>query len=466
MAVGEIGSEANREGTMMDTEKSDGAQDPSNDGIVMPLLGEEIAVTKSVSETCRVTVQRLTREQRESIAAPLAEETVEITREPIGREVDAMPPIREEGDTVIIPILEERLVLERRLFLKEEVRVRRVRATRMHREDVTVRRHDIVVGAVPLQQSREPGSADRIPPDEKVAATNVPNRRDEMKYQTIAAAFDTGAHAKAAVDALKAAGFHPDDISLLDKKVVPEAEGWTGKGPSLWQRIFGMEVKQHEAAVYNQAVEFGGAVVSVRVPEYEVAHATGILDLHHPIDVKDRALTAGLVPAGKVEAAVASTAVVPLPVKQEIAVPLKLAEGNEQFLSLADEQLKVGKRMIETGKTRVRRFVTERDVSADVTLHEEHAEVLRRAVTDPKFLANVDWSDKSIEVIETAEQALVSKTAKVVEEIALKKIGSDHVQTLHEKVRHQEAAIEHLGPDGKKIIEKVNAPELVSASFK
>lgn len=464
MAVGEIGSEANREGTTMDTEKPDGAQAPSNDGVVvMPLLGEEIAITKKVAETRRVTVQRVTREQRESVAAPLAEETVEITREPIGREVDAMPPIREEGDTVIIPILEERLVLARRLFLKEEVRVRRVRAIRIHRENVTLRHHDVVVSAVPVQS---PGSAHRIPPKGEVLSTNVPNRRDEMKYQTIAAAFDTHAHAKAAVDALKAAGFHPDDISLLDKKVVPEAEGWTGKGPGLWQRIFGTEVKQHEAAVYNQAVEFGGAVVSVRVPEYEVAHATGILDLHHPIDVKDRALTAGLAPAGKVEAAVASTAVVPLPVKQEIAVPLKLSEGNEQILSLADEQLKVGKRMIETGKTRVRRFVTERDVSADVTLHEEHAEVLRRAVTDPKFLANVDWSDKEIEVIETAEQALVSKTAKVVEEIGLKKIGSDHVQTLHEKVRHQEAAIEHLGSDGKPIIEKVKEAELVSASVK
>ena len=284
-----------------------------------------------------------------------------------------------------------------------------------------------------------------------------------MKYQTIAAAFDSRTHATAAIDALKAAGFHPDDISLLDKQVVPDAGTWTAKGPSLWQRIFGTDVKQHEAAVYNQAVEFGGAVVSVRVPDYEVAHATGILDLHHPIDVKDRALTAGLVPAGKVEAAVASTAIVPMAEKQQIALPIKVEEAKEQILSLSDEQLKVGKRMIETGKTRVRRFVTERDVSADVTLHEEHAEVLRRAVSDPKFLANVDWSDKEIEVIETAEQALVSKTAKVVEEIALKKIGSDHVQTLREKVRHQQVEVDHLGPDGKKIVEKVT-PELVGSA--
>ena len=432
---------------------------------VIPLAGEEVAVSKRAVETRRIGVQRLTRERIEAVAEPLAEETVEIARVPIRREVKTVPRIREEGDTLVIPVLEERLVVERRLFLKEEVRVKRVRTSRTHRERMTLRHHELVLSELPVRAPEASSSSDRTAGAREFASPRIPNRRTEMKYQTIAAAYDTRSHAKAAVDALKAAGFHPDDISLLDKQVVPEAGSLMAKGPSLWQRIFGSEVKQHEAAVYNQAVEFGGAVVSVRVPDYEVAHATGILDLHHPIDVKDRALTSGLVPAAKVEAAVASTAVLPLPVKQEIAVPLKLADKNEQILRLADEQLDVGKRMIETGKTRVRRFVTERDVSADVTLHEEHAEILRRAVTDPKFLADVDWTDKSIEVIETAEQALVSKTAKVVEEIALKKIGSAHVQTLHEKVRRQQVEIERLGADGKKIIEK-GSPELVGASMK
>ena len=49
--------------------------------------------------------------------------------------------------------------------------------------------------------------------------------------------------------------------------------------------------------------------------------------------------------------------------------------------------------MVESGRTRVRRFVTERPVTAQVTLHEEHAEVVRRAVTDPKYFAAIDWAD-------------------------------------------------------------------------
>ena len=73
------------------------------------------------------------------------------------------------------------------------------------------------------------------------------------------------------------------------------------------------------------------------------------------------------------------------------------------MLHLAEEQLQFGKRMIETGKTRVRRLLTERDVSADVTLDEEHVDILRRAVTDRKYLDDVDWADRGIEVVETAE---------------------------------------------------------------
>ena len=266
-----------------------------------------------------------------------------------------------------------------------------------------------------------------------------------MSYQTVVAAFDTQAHAQAAVDALKAGGFHTDDISMFDKNRVGLRE------PGLWQRIFGGGLAEHEADVYSQSLDRGGMLVSVRVPDSEVAHATGILDIHRPIDVHDRAITTGIAPVAKVEAAVASIAAKPLEVVQKVAVSPKLAEAHDEVLRLAEEQLEVGKRMVETGRTRVRRFVTEREVSADVTLHEEHADVLRRAINDPKYIGDIDWADATIEIRETAEQALVSKTARVVEEVGLRKIGSDHVETVHDKIRRQQVEIERLGPDGRPI---------------
>ena len=86
--------------------------------------------------------------------------------------------------------------------------------------------------------------------------------------------------------------------------------------------------------------------------------------------------------------------------------------------------------MIETGRTRVRRFLTERAVAHDVTLHHEHAEVLRKAISDPNYIGEIDWADGTIEAIETAEHAVVKKTARVVEEVSLRQFGSDHVETI------------------------------------
>lgn len=107
---------------------------------------------------------------------------------------------------------------------------------------------------------------------------------------------------------------------------------------------------------------------------------------------------------------------------------------------------------METGRTRVRRFTTEREVAQEVTLHEEHAEVLRRTLNEPAALTAIDWSDSDIEVVETAEHALVSKTARLVEEIGLKKVGTDRIETVHEKLRRQQAEVVQVDTSGKPIV--------------
>ena len=112
---------------------------------VIPLLAEEVTLSKQVVETGRVQVSRVTHEREQLIDELLAHETVEIDRTPIGRQIDAMPAVRDEGDTIVIPIVEEVLVIERRLLLKEEVRVRRMRSTERHQESVTLRHQEAVV---------------------------------------------------------------------------------------------------------------------------------------------------------------------------------------------------------------------------------------------------------------------------------------------------------------------------------
>jgi uncharacterized protein (TIGR02271 family) len=273
-----------------------------------------------------------------------------------------------------------------------------------------------------------------------------------MAYETIVAVFDTAAHAEAAVKALKAGGFANADISIFDENRLASGKNAIAAGvreAGLWHRLFGDDIHKHEAAIYNQAVKEGGVVVSARVLDSEVAHAVAILDLHRPVDVHDRAVTSGISPAAHVEAVEKKIDAMPLTAVQQVAVSPKLAEAHDGVLRLAEEQLQVGKKLVESGRTRVRRFVTERPVTANVTLHEEHAELLRKAVTDPKYFGEIDWADKEIEVVETAEHALVNKTARIVEEVSLKKIGSEHVETINDKLRRQQVEIEKVGADGR-----------------
>jgi len=121
--------------------------------VVVPLYEEQASVAKRRIVTGRVQVSRVTNEQEQFIEETLAREQVEIERTPIGKPVQVLPSIREEGDTIIIPIVEEVLVVERRLILREEVRVRRVRSNETHRERVRLRRQEAVITRDPVEQS-------------------------------------------------------------------------------------------------------------------------------------------------------------------------------------------------------------------------------------------------------------------------------------------------------------------------
>lgn len=119
------------------------------------------------------------------------------------------------------------------------------------------------------------------------------------------------------------------------------------------------------------------------------------------------------------------------------------ARDRDEVLRLAEEEISVGKRAIPEGATRVHRFVVDKPVEAQVTLHEERAKVVRRPVSNGA-VKDIDWSDKTIEVMETGEEAVISKSAHIIEEVVIGKEGRDHVETVRDKVRHQEIKVEHL----------------------
>lgn len=121
------------------------------DEVIVPLHVEEVSISKEKLETGRVQVSTVTREHEQLVDELLRNEHVEIERVPIGKRIDARPEVREEADTIIVPVVEEVLVLERRLVLKEEVRIRRVQGTERYQERVKLRKQEAVVTRVPAE---------------------------------------------------------------------------------------------------------------------------------------------------------------------------------------------------------------------------------------------------------------------------------------------------------------------------
>jgi stress response protein YsnF len=76
---------------------------------------------------------------------PLRTDRTEVTRVPVGRWVESPVPVRQEGDTTIVPVLEEVLVVEKRLMLKEEVRITRYREQRLEQQRITLRSEEVTV---------------------------------------------------------------------------------------------------------------------------------------------------------------------------------------------------------------------------------------------------------------------------------------------------------------------------------
>lgn len=115
-------------------------EDMRDEPIRIPIVEEVVEIDKRERTTGTVRVHTRVREEVVEIDEPLERVDVEVERVPIGDWVDRLPEQRREGDTIIIPVVEEVAVVVKRLRLVEEVRLTPHRTIRHHREDVTVRR--------------------------------------------------------------------------------------------------------------------------------------------------------------------------------------------------------------------------------------------------------------------------------------------------------------------------------------
>ena len=228
-----------------------------------------------------------------------------------------------------------------------------------------------------------------------------------MSHAKVVAVYDTLAHAEAAVSTLKSAGYPESDISVVRND---SSGSKTDLGePGFWKRLFGSDIGTHEAGAYGRTVLQGGVVVTIRVPESETSKIIKLLDSYKQLaDVLDRARMHN-------SSSAAPNVMVPPPTS---AADFR---KDEEVVLLAEEQLIVGKRQVDGGRTRVRRISVEKPVEDSATLHEE--------------------------VTETVELPVVNKTARVTEEVVIRRKSTDHVETVHGTVRRQQLAVEKVPPE-------------------
>jgi uncharacterized protein (TIGR02271 family) len=112
---------------------------------VIPLVEETVRVDKEEVITGRVRVRTLTEEVDQVVGHDLDAENVEISRVAINREVSEAPGIRQEGDTTIISLVEEIIVVTKRLVVTEEIHLRRVRSTEHVETTINLRKQHAIV---------------------------------------------------------------------------------------------------------------------------------------------------------------------------------------------------------------------------------------------------------------------------------------------------------------------------------
>ena len=111
---------------------------------VIPLVEEQLEVSK-LERASKVAIHKRVSERRETVQVPLEATEVEVNRVEIGQPVDTAPVVRTEGDTTIIPVLTEQVVVTKQLILEAEIHVTKKRVTNTYEQTVTLKQEDVKV---------------------------------------------------------------------------------------------------------------------------------------------------------------------------------------------------------------------------------------------------------------------------------------------------------------------------------
>jgi uncharacterized protein (TIGR02271 family) len=255
-------------------------------------------------------------------------------------------------------------------------------------------------------------------PKETIQSTK--NQKEITMSQTVIGIFQHADQAQEARTYLLANGFESSNIDLssghngLSDDESRADEGTGSRISGFFKNIFDDE---DDSASHIQAASTGTTVTVHTRSEQESLQAAQVLDNFGALDVN-----------GAAE-------------KQTTAT----TGDTTGSISVIQEDLLVGKKEVQTGGVRLRSRIVERPVEETIRLREEHVHVERtpvnRVATEADFAA---FQEGTIEVTEHAEIPVVSKEARVVEEVSLDKEASEREEIISDTVRHTEVDTEEI----------------------
>ena len=256
---------------------------------------------------------------------------------------------------------------------------------------------------------------------------------------TVVGLFESRAEAEAAFSDLVGSGFERGDIDMR--------EPGSGAGDdALIRELEGEGVPAADARLYAEGVRAGDALEIAYVDDdratmaQDIMNRHGALDIHNAFTQRGSAQTTGMAGMAATTAP-STTAATAAPA---INTAGTVNAGGETVIPVIEEELAVGKRQILRGGVRVFQRVGERQVEEQVTLHEEHVTVDRHPVDRAVTGADTAFKEGTIEVIETSEVPVVTKEARVVEEVVVGKTATDRTETVRDTVRRTDVDVEQI----------------------
>ncbi len=207
--------------------------------------------------------------------------------------------------------------------------------------------------------------------------------------------------------------------------------------------LFGSDVDESDRGIYAESVRRGSTLVTVRAKDQMVDTAVGIMNRHGAVDIDWRA--AQYQASGYTSFDAAAPAYTADQVRQERD---RLSNQGEVAMPVVEEQLQVGKRAVQRGGVRVYTRVTERPVEETINLREEQVRVDRRPVD--RAVSEADLAavrEGAVEVTTPGEEAVVSKQARVVEEVVVGKEATERTETVHGTVQRTDVEVEQVDAD-------------------